>query len=105
MLYECWGAALTTKKKDIYVYIPSSMVLCALSSFVGFIFKKAWSRPRSFLIRSIRFRFTTHWTLAPLEKGLFAGLCDSGLLDSDLLDSQTLNFGLSGSWDSFTPSQ
>ena len=40
----------------------------------------------------------------PSRKGSLCGLCDSGLLDSDLLDSQTLNFGLSGSWDSFTPS-
>ena len=59
MLYECWGAALTTKKKDIYVSISSLMDICALSSFVGFVFKRARSRPRSFLTRSIRFRFTT----------------------------------------------
>ena len=37
------------------------MDICALSYFVGFIFKTARSRPRSFLTRSIRFRFTTQF--------------------------------------------
>ena len=59
MLYEGYGAALATKKKGRYIYLFLLMDVYALSYFVGFIFKKARSRPRSFLTRSIRFRFTT----------------------------------------------
>ena len=59
MLYEGCGAALATKKKGRYLYLFLLMDVYALSYFVGFIFKKARSRPRSFLTRSIRFRFTT----------------------------------------------
>ena len=74
------------QRRKIYMYLFLLMDVCALSSLIGFIFKKARSRPRSFLTRSIRFRFTTPLKRKHLNFSRRNNRTDTGIFLEEILE-------------------